>query len=265
MKNIFSAILTFLGMISCLLPVFLFMVSCGGVIVSAFYLVLLIIHLISKKDSTKFIDPVDSNPIKAQKIKRWLYILIPIFLFLMCLFSFLNSWYQEGHFFDLMNAAFLFLIILFEVSIVFSVKKWNTLRLSGFIPVILGIIFVYLAFTTWGTFIRQDNLINQKIVDLRFNHDFSKYTQLIKQIESKNFKDWEEIPVPDYFPAVRIYAWKTDTEVLIVKFYTGGWGFAGDTHHWGYFYFADDDYHHMDYSSDMRIRKIQPCWYRYSD
>ena len=193
MKNIFSGILTFLAMISCLLPVFLFMVSCAGIFVSSFYLIILIVHLIwPHAKLSKFIDLIDPTPARTIKIKKWLYILLPVFWILMMSCSLLNSWYQNGTFWDMTSVAMLMQILIFETSIILTAKKWNTVKSSGLILIIVAAIFVYHSlFICWGETVKENWTIHQKIVNKRLLHDLPEFTKLVKQVESKDIGRWD--------------------------------------------------------------------------
>ena len=266
MKSIFSTLAMFIAMFSCVAILSLAPLSLFGFVYSCLALIALIIFWISPKARISlFIDLVDSKPAKTHRIMRWFYILIPSVWILMILFSFLNSWYQEGSFFYLYGVMFLLLFVLLEGIVIFSVKKWNTIKWKVILLTAIAFMLGFQAFNYFGQILREEQPINQKIVDLRFKHDLPEYTQMVKQIASKNITEEQEIPVPKDFPAERIFAWKPESGVLNIKIYMGGHGFAGQTHHWGYIYIPDDQKNHLDVRKNTRIRKILPCWYRYSD
>jgi hypothetical protein len=254
-------------MCSCLALMFLYLFSCVGFFIAVCYLIMLIFHVVSPKTNIKEIVPPDENPSKAQRIKWLLIILISTCWVIFILLSIGNTWYQEGIFFDLSCIVKILIFILAEISFIYGVKKWNTLKWSGLIPFVIALgLWIHSTNYLYDVAHEEYPLLN-KMVDSRFKHDYPYYMQLVHQAEMKNITDWtliyEDYDIP-YAP--HVYAWKNDKGVLQIRIGTGGYGFAGNTHHWGYLYVADDK---LDLNAHIlertKTRKMMPCWYRFVD
>lgn len=190
-----------------------------------------------------------------QKFMKLSYIFIPGIGILIWLFILLNDWYQEGTMLDLGIAFLLTLFLIFELSIIWSIKQWHNLKWTVFIPTLLSILFLLI----W----QPPTSIENKIIALRLEHNLPQYNQLIDKIQSgKSTEDeYGFIQIPESFPAVQVRIYNTETEGLQILFTTGGIG-MGAPAHWGYMYVANEN---TLQSHDWRKDKIKSHWYWCSD
>jgi hypothetical protein len=137
-----------------------------------------------------------------------------------------------------------------------GIIKGRKLYWAMFIPFVLSVI-VFIGIMYFGS----DFYIYVK--DKQFERNLPKFEQIVKEIKSGELKP-EEFPKNYYnppagFPSVGIILKKETEDIIIIYFGTSG---ATPYSRGGYVYISNDK-PSQEMIKGFKLRKIEPCWYRF--
>ena len=257
-QDYLSIVGSLLLIFSCVVEPFLWLAGLAGLLIAFICLGILIFHWVFPQINVSYIiRPIEKNPSKTLKFKRFLIYFVSISWGFVFLCTFLHAWYQSFEVaMILLFLPFSILLIALDACLIFGIMQWNTLKKSGVNLVLMSIIMGLFTAYYFNGVMGEDQYIYNKFIDLRFHHD---YPELIRLVKLDNSNNPNRKPVSDVLEKATVTSGKTKLGVYYIKIITGYRGMASSATAWGYVYVADNNL--IGIPDALHWRKIIPCWY----